>query len=164
MNVDYAVCQALNDPNAAGILRTILAYDLGCLWSKYFEERVDHSPYLSIPPGLEVIMAIGDFHVRGHVPECFPRFSLMFIEGAGVVDGEIIETLWSVLNETSRSCRGATLAHRNEILDDHMNHSNWKKLIGMGKEVKVGQSGLEAHCHVVQSPPSFGSGSALNSC
>ncbi|KAF8234743.1 hypothetical protein L208DRAFT_998306, partial [Tricholoma matsutake] len=22
-------------------------------------------------------------------------------------------------------------AHRNEILDDHMNHLNWKKLIGM---------------------------------
>ncbi|KAF8227891.1 hypothetical protein L208DRAFT_1072857, partial [Tricholoma matsutake] len=24
-----------------------------------------------------------------------------------------------------------TMAHQNEILDDHMNHSNWKKLIGM---------------------------------
>ncbi|KAF8226528.1 hypothetical protein L208DRAFT_1064109, partial [Tricholoma matsutake] len=24
-----------------------------------------------------------------------------------------------------------TMAHQNEILDNHMNHSNWKKLIGM---------------------------------
>ena len=40
--------------------------------------------------------------------------------------------LWSVLNETSQSAKSSTLAHRSEILDDHMNHSNWKKLIGMG--------------------------------
>ena len=51
----------------------------------------------------------------------------------GIIDGEVLETLWSVLNESSRSTRGATLAHRAEILDDHMNHSNWKKLVGMGK-------------------------------
>lgn len=49
-----------------------------------------------------------------------------------MIDGEILETLWSVLNESSRSTRGATLAHRGEILDDHMNHSNWKKVVGIG--------------------------------
>jgi Kyakuja-Dileera-Zisupton transposase len=98
---------------------------------------VNASPYLAIPEGMTISGGIGDFHVKGHVNECFARFSLLFIEGVGVVDGEILETLWSVLNETSRSAKGSTLAHRNEILDDHMNHSNWKKLIGMGRYIYV---------------------------
>lgn len=116
----------------AAIRRILLIYDIMCQWWKNFRKRVEHSPYLSIRDGLEVLRGIGDFHVRGHVSECFPRYALLFMNGIGMVDGEIVETLWSVLNETSRSSRGATLAHRSEILDDHMNHSNWKKVIGIG--------------------------------
>lgn len=133
MNIDYAVCKALNSADMQEIRRALLAYDIACGWAKKFLERVAHSEYLSLPDGLELLNGIGDFHIRGHVPACFPRYALMFIEGAGVIDGEVVETLWSVLNETSRSSRGATLAHRNEILDDHMNHSNWKKVIRIGK-------------------------------
>lgn len=81
-----------------------------------------------------ILKAIGDFHVKGHVKGCTPQYGLTFTEGIGIIDGEIMETLWSVLNESSRSTRGATLAHRAEILDDHMNHSNWKKLVGNGKQ------------------------------
>jgi hypothetical protein len=58
---------------------------------------------------------------------------LAYVPGSGVIDGEILETLWAVLNETSQSAKGVMLAHWNEILDDHMNHSNWKKLIGIHK-------------------------------
>jgi len=32
---------------------------------------------------------------------CFPKFSLNFVEGAGEVDGEILETLWSPLDEVA---------------------------------------------------------------
>lgn len=119
------------------IIRALLIYDIMCQWWKNFRRRVEHSPYLSVPEGLTLLRGIGDFHVRGHVAECFPRYALVFMEGIGIVDGEIVETLWSVLNETSRSSRGATLAHRSEILDDHMNHSNWKKLIGMGNHYYI---------------------------
>jgi hypothetical protein len=73
--------------------------------------------------------------VKGHVKGCLTSYGLTYIEGASIIDGEILETLWSVLNESSWSTRGATLAHRGEILDDHMNHLNWKKIIGIGMEV-----------------------------
>ena len=132
-NIDYAICQALNAKNMRGIKRTLLIYDIMCQWSKWFLERVKESPYLEVPEGLEILKAIGDFHVKGHVKDCLTRFGLAFIDGVGIIDGEVLETLWSVLNESSRSTRGATLAHRAEILDDHMNHSNWKKLVGIGK-------------------------------
>ena len=131
--MDYSMCKALNAPNMKGIKRALCVYDIMCKWIKYFKNRIGDSPYLQLPDDLEMMKGIGDLHVKGHVKECFPRFALMFIPGAGVIDGEIIETLWSVLNQTSRSCRGATLAHRQELLDNQMNHSNWKKLIGMGR-------------------------------
>jgi hypothetical protein len=132
-NIDYAICQALNADNMKGIKRTLLIYDIMCQWAKWFLERLKESPFLEIPEGLEILKAIGDFHVKGHVKDCLTRFGLAFIDGVGIIDGEILETLWSVLNESSRSTRGATLAHRAEILDDHMNHSNWKKLVGIGR-------------------------------
>jgi hypothetical protein len=60
------------------------------------------------------------------------RYSPNFIPGSGQVDGEILETLWSSLNEISASARGMSTQHRREVLDHHMNDSNWKKLLGMG--------------------------------
>ena len=133
-NIDYAVCQALKSRNMERIWRVLLIYDIMCKWGKYFLRRVQASPYLEIPRGVEFIKAIGDFHVKGHVKTCFPRYSLSYIQGAGVIDSEILETLWAELKQSSRSTRGATLAHRSEILDDHMNHSNWKKMLRIGEQ------------------------------
>ena len=131
-NIDYAVCQALNGPTMRGVIRVLLIYDIMCRWWTNFLARVDNSPFLDLSPTLEISRGIGDLHVKGHVKGCLTRYGLSYIEGAGIIDGEILETLWSVLNESSRSTRGATLAHRGEILDDHMNHSNWKKVVGIG--------------------------------
>ena len=114
------------------VKQALLVYNIYCQWFRNFEMWVNQSPYLSVPDGMEVLGGIGDFHVKGNVDDCFAWFALVFIIGSGVIDGEILEMLWAVLNETSRSAKGSTLAHQNEILDDHMNHSNWKKLIGMG--------------------------------
>ena len=48
-------------------------------------------------------------------------------------DGEIIETLWTKTNPTADSTRGMSSAHRREVLDDHMNDSNWTKLTRISK-------------------------------
>jgi Kyakuja-Dileera-Zisupton transposase len=85
-----------------------------------------------MPSGLSLKMGIGIWHVNGHVPECFVRYAPLFIDGVGNVDGEILETLWSSLNEISGSTRGMSTSHRRELLDDHMNDSNWKKLTRIG--------------------------------
>lgn len=59
-------------------------------------------------------------------------FAPNYIPGAGRVDGEILETLWAPLIKVASSTRAMSKAHRQEILDDHMNDSNWKKLVKMG--------------------------------
>ncbi|PIL25433.1 hypothetical protein GSI_13323 [Ganoderma sinense ZZ0214-1] len=84
-----------------------------------------------MPPGLTILRGIGQFHVHGHVAKCFPRFSCNFIAGAGMQDGEIIETLWNKTNAIADSTRGMSAAHRREVIDDHMNDSNWMKLTRM---------------------------------
>ncbi|KAI6094401.1 hypothetical protein EDD16DRAFT_1447608, partial [Pisolithus croceorrhizus] len=48
-----------------------------------------------LPPALEIVPAVGKFHLAAHKLSCFPRYSLNFIKGAGHLDGEILETLWA---------------------------------------------------------------------
>ncbi|KAI6127047.1 hypothetical protein F5141DRAFT_1200686 [Pisolithus sp. B1] len=59
------------------------------------------------------------------------RYSLNFVKGAGHLDGEILETLWAPFNKISPTARSMTQAHRQEVYDDHMRDSNWKKLVGL---------------------------------
>ncbi|KAG6372662.1 hypothetical protein JVT61DRAFT_7414 [Boletus reticuloceps] len=73
---------------------------------------------------MEIVPVIGKFHLSAHKPYCFPIFSLMFLQGAGHVDGEILETLWAPFNKVSPSARSMTLAHHQELYDDHMRDSN----------------------------------------
>ncbi|KAI6100513.1 hypothetical protein F5141DRAFT_1204836 [Pisolithus sp. B1] len=71
----------------------------GCQWSVNFWSRVKSSPSLLLPPALEIVPAVGKFHLAAHKLSCFPR--------------------------------SMTQAHRQEVYDDHMRDSNWKKLVGL---------------------------------
>ena len=130
MNIDYSLCQALTHVKV--VKKALFIYDIGCEWCQHFLDRVAAGEYLSLRDDLEVVTAIGKFHLGGHIRECFPLFSLNFVQGAGQLDGEILETLWSSLNKVAGQTRGMSQAHRQEVLDNHMNDSNWKKLIRSG--------------------------------
>jgi hypothetical protein len=134
MNMDYSFCQAIEHSNMEDITDCISLYDVNCQYYKKFSKRVAENPYLSVPEQLNIFRAIGLFHVHGHQDSCMARFAPTFLKGAGMTDGEILETLWAVLNEISPSTRGATLAYRAELLNGHMNDSNLKKLIQMGRQ------------------------------
>ena len=110
----------------------LLSYDIMCQYWKNLRKRFLNNPYLSLPEDVEFFRAIGLFHVHGHKDECFARFAPTYIPGVGQVDGEVLETLWATLNHISNSTRRASVHHRQEIIDDHMNDSNWKKLLGLG--------------------------------
>ena len=132
MHMDYAVSEATKTTNMSSIQRLALIYDIMCEYGVNLDSRFLNHISLTLPDGLEIIKAIGLFHVHGHKEVCLYRYATTYIPGLAVVDGEILETLWSVINQTARSIRGATTAHRTEVLDDHMGDSNWKKTINMG--------------------------------
>jgi len=132
MHMDYAVSEATKTTNMTSIKKLALIYDVMCEYGVHLDERFLKYIGLSLPEGLDIIKAIGLFHVHGHIDECLHRYATTYIPNLGMIDGEILETLWSVINQTARSTRGATTAHRTEVLDDHMGDSNWKKTINMG--------------------------------
>ena len=131
-NIDYSVCQAIAH-NSDGVQKALIIYDVACQWYTKFPRRVESYSSLSLPEGLDIVPAVGKFHLSAHKLECFARFSLMFTRGAGHIDGEILETLWSSFNKVSPTARSMSLAHRQELYDDHMRDSNWKKLVGLGE-------------------------------
>ncbi|KAI6138709.1 hypothetical protein BKA82DRAFT_4020772 [Pisolithus tinctorius] len=57
--------------------------------------------------------------------------------GAGWVDGEIIETLWSILNVASTSAHRMTSPHHQELLNFQMNDSNFMKMIWIVHAIKL---------------------------
>ncbi|KAI6163445.1 hypothetical protein EDD17DRAFT_1756453 [Pisolithus thermaeus] len=132
MNTDYSICNALGC-GSERITKALVIYDVGCQWSVNFWSRVKNSPSLLLPPALEIVPAVGKFHLAAHKLSCFPRYSLNFFKGAGHLDGEILETLWAPFNKISPTARSMTQAHRQEVYDDHMRDSNWKKLVGLGE-------------------------------
>lgn len=132
INMDYSLCKALSF-NMEDIPVALVMYDIMCQYGVHFQERVKKSPELSLDSSLELRTGIGLFHIHGHQDSCLPRFSPSYIPGAKQIDGEIIETLWAPLNHISRSIHGMSLVHRQEVLDAHMNHSNWKKMVHIGE-------------------------------
>jgi hypothetical protein len=131
MNMDYSICNALHC-NSNGLSEALVEYDVACSWSINFSARLQSSRFLSLPEGMDLIPAVGKFHLTSHRGDCFAKFSLNFVHGAGQQDGEILETLWASLNKAAGSIRAMSKAHRQEVLDDHMRDSNWKKLILIG--------------------------------
>jgi hypothetical protein len=82
---------------------------------------------------MKIFGAIGKFHLADHVDSCFSKWTLNFMKGAGHIDGEILETLWSGMNKVSGAARSMSKANRQETLDHYMRDSNWKKTVGIGK-------------------------------
>ncbi|KAG1855363.1 hypothetical protein DFJ58DRAFT_841154 [Suillus subalutaceus] len=132
MNMDYALCQALGY-NTDGIDRALVFYDINCQYHKHLDQRVEESPYLDLPWGMEVIPGIGLWHVHVHQDKCYVWYASNFITGAARIDGKIMETLWAPLNIISPSARGMSTPHQKECLDFQMNDCNFMKMIRMSK-------------------------------
>jgi hypothetical protein len=126
-NVDFAFLKALTSTSVVPEQGVLFIYDIACQYMVHLKERIGRQ----LPFGLDIDAAIGLFHVHAHKDQCFFQYATSFIPGAGVVAGEILESLWSSLNSISPTARTATLAHRAEMLDDHATDSNHKKTIGM---------------------------------
>lgn len=135
--MDYAVNEAVNSLNGSSssennISSVLLIYDIACQWVVHHRTRFQKSKHLDWPRGLALDVAVGKFHLGAHRDGCFAKFSLNLMAGAGHLDGEILESLWSFLNKGAGPTRVMTKAHRQEVLDDLMQDSNWKKMLKSG--------------------------------
>ena len=60
--------------------------------------------------------AIGAFHAYAHGPPCHRKFSVSYQRGFGLVDGEVMERIWSLL----RQHFGATTQMISANRSDHL--------------------------------------------
>ncbi|CAA7269662.1 unnamed protein product [Cyclocybe aegerita] len=109
MNMDFSLCEALATTNTDGLKKVIHIYDIACQYYVHLKERIQASPYLQKSDQIELIHAIGLFHVHGHQDKCLYRFATSYVPGAVQVD--------------------ATLANRTETIDDFLGDSNFKKML-----------------------------------
>lgn len=126
--MDYSVTNALSY-NSDGLKQFALLYDIACQYHVNFNQRVAENPALSMPLYEKLLMGVGKFHLGAHVEKCFHKFSPNFIEGTGQVDGEILETLWSLWMRIANLARAMTKARRRELLDTLMRDMNFRKII-----------------------------------
>ncbi|KAI0277315.1 hypothetical protein BC826DRAFT_976643, partial [Russula brevipes] len=112
VNMDYALSQTMTIGGTEQIPRLLLLYDIMCQWGIHAKQRFALNG-LSMPKVNEILRGVGIWH---HI---------------GLVDGEILETLWSLLNQVSESCQTMSLASREETINFHMNDINRKKNMEM---------------------------------
>ena len=132
VNMDYSLAHAL-EYKMNGIRNVVTFYDINCSFMKKLRARLEPSRHIGIPSDMKITPGIGIWHVHAHIQQCYARYAPLFIAGIGWIDGEVMETLWSILNVVSGSARGMTAPHRQEMLDFQMNDSNFMKMIRMGK-------------------------------
>ena len=129
--VDKGLSNAFKHTITDQITRVQLLYDIWCRYGVHLKERFRHSG-LQWPKFRELLQGVGVWHIYGHVFDCFRRFSPSYSPRSGIVDGEILETLWATLEKLASNTRSMSPAHRQEVLDLLMNDMNWKKIIQLG--------------------------------
>ena len=132
--MDFALLTTLIPSVNAGISRVLVSYDIGCQWHKNFQDRINS--YTAFTPlqlsDLEYWRVfIPKFHLPGHGPACQTLFSLSYAKWARWTDGEQIESGWAQSTGMATWTRESGPNTRRNILDDHWNESNWRKLQGL---------------------------------
>ena len=134
-HVDYCLLRAAETTNVSGRLNSVsITYDIACqCWVNFKTCNADVLP--------EAVLfwdaAIGLFHVHGHKESCLYNFSPHFMPRGAMTAGEILESLWSILNKISPSCRAASHASHAETLDDHLIDNNLKKILNIGMDLFI---------------------------
>ncbi|KAG6914147.1 hypothetical protein DXG01_002188 [Tephrocybe rancida] len=126
-NIDYLLRELFRHGNMDEVQQLPFMYDIVCQNIIHLAEHLGPD----LPQNITIDQAIGLMHVHRHKDDCYQRFASTCIPSTAITAGEILETLWASLNKVSSQARTATLAHRAEILDDHMSNNNWKKIINM---------------------------------
>ena len=110
-----------------------VSYDIACQWSKHIWTRMTTlPPYLQLDlDSKHITFFVPKFHLPAHVQACQTKFSFNFIPGVGRTDGEAPERGWANINPAASSTKEMGPGARQDILDDHFGHWNWKKVTSL---------------------------------
>jgi hypothetical protein len=135
--MDLALISTLMPSLAAGISRVLVSYGIGCQWGINLKARF--KSYALPTPDVSKLqywkVVIPKFHLSGHGAKCQVIFNLNYTKWAGRTDGERIEAGWAQSTSMATWTRETSPNARRNILDDHWNATNWRKLLGLGEQL-----------------------------
>ena len=138
-NANYALAQALWECHS---LQDVgLTYDVACQYMvhlvTWFQQYFPHMVLVVS----QMTALIPKMHLASHKLDCRYHCSLNFMPGMGQKCGELIETVWSELNQANRSIKEMNHRHHHDTLDDLYSDRNWSEVQNMSQSW--------SHCHTV---------------
>lgn len=100
-------------------------YDIACVLKKHLIKKGTLCQYPMFKLGIPV------FH--SYQTEFQVENSIRRLDGFGLMDGELMERLWSYLRSFSKITKEMTPAHRVDFLSDSLNHFTKTKLENLGR-------------------------------
>ncbi|KAJ7429914.1 hypothetical protein B0H11DRAFT_2166673 [Mycena galericulata] len=127
-NMDWILFSALRDYD---ILQLYFTYDIACQYYKKLWDRMRDLPeylHLKIPPRTE----------------CYAPFSMHFMSGAGLGNGEGIEQNWENSNGAARQTKEMGPGSRQDTLDDIFGAHNYRKTLALAfhKGLETAEPGI----------------------
>lgn len=132
--MDYIFASSLRDTS---LKEVTVSYDISCQWSVKLMQRLKLLPESlnTTFDSVDLDFAIPKLHINGHKNSCWSRFGFNYRPGVGRTDGEGIERRWSDMNHAATSTKEMREGHRQDVLDDVCNDSNYRKAIDLGESL-----------------------------
>ncbi|KAK1224325.1 hypothetical protein PQX77_012776 [Marasmius sp. AFHP31] len=113
----------------------VVSFDAMCSYCKGIPNR-----WLKMHPELAYLVyqmqwVIPVYHCRNHISSCEPLFLYTYKEGVGEFKGKTAELVWDCLNAIGPSIRQMSLGSREDTLNAHIGDWNWRKLVGIIRQL-----------------------------
>lgn len=125
------------------ILKTIavcwilVSYDIVCQWFSNLLRRISNNWPEEIKPSTDsdhhLEPAIPKLHEQMHQELGHQKYSFKYIAGVGLTDGECPERIWAPHNILGNATKTQGPGSRQDTLDDHFGHWNWRKYVSTGR-------------------------------
>ncbi|KAJ7080573.1 hypothetical protein B0H15DRAFT_953443 [Mycena belliarum] len=132
INMDYMFLKSVAGTE---LMRLFVSYDIVCQWHINIWIRMLQYQNDAITldgRGKFLTFLIPKFHLPAHIEACNLRFSFMLTRDVGQTDGEAPERGWANANPLARSTKEMGPGSRRDVLNDHFNDLNHKKIIALG--------------------------------
>ncbi|PPQ76569.1 hypothetical protein CVT24_010515 [Panaeolus cyanescens] len=133
--MDYVFASAIKQ-GFSSLSDVLISYDISCQWFVNLMNRMKEATWpthLKLPESLKLVPAIPKLHEPMHAQgQNHQQYSLNYIPGVGLLDGECPERGWGPHNAMGNSTKSNGPGSRSDIIDAVFNWWNWLKAINMG--------------------------------
>ncbi|KAJ7500537.1 hypothetical protein B0H11DRAFT_2225527 [Mycena galericulata] len=132
INMDYMFFKSIAGTD---LVRFFVSYDIACQWHINIMNRMAtyEAELQMVDDKKFIVFLVPKFHLPAHIEECNIRFSFNLTPEVGQTDGEAPERGWANANPLAGSTKEMGPGARRDMLNEHFNDWNWKKIVAFGR-------------------------------